>query len=641
MTRTVFLNGFLLLAALAGSAGAADNSSPVGRQLRGRAVSVLREALHDEQLDARLRAAEFLTELDYSLGGATTPAGRPPPGQIAESQEYRACKALAREGTAEDLPHLEGLLEDEDGSVRAAAGYAILRIGRRVTRRLEPLDWIVIGAYALAMVAIGWYCSRRVATTEDYLLGGRKMRPLGLGLSLFATMLSVVSYLAFPGEVIRYGPMMMCVVLAHPIVAVVVGWGIIPFIMKMKITSAYEILEIRLGPAARVLGSVFFLSLRLLWMAVIIYAGASKVLVPLSGLPVSATPYVCAVLGAITVVYTSMGGLRAVVFTDVAQTLILFAGAIVTLVLVTIWMGGVGAWWPDRWASHWVEPTLFYTPSIRVTVLGAMLASFTWWVCTSVSDQMAVQRYLATRDAKTARRVLIISLATNILVDGLFLMLGLSLWAFFAANPHLIPDGQRILTDGDKLFPRFILIGLPAGLSGLVVAGLMAAAMSSLSSGVNSSCSVIIVDFVDRFRKRAKKRTEAEHVRLAKWVSVLVGVVVVALSSYVGLVKGNLLEIAYKVVNLLVAPLAGLFFMAMFVRWATGLGAILGAACGLAVVVAINYWEDFTGTKGIGFIWAMPLGLLAHMCVGMVASLIPVPRSRSKTVHDGSPGDPR
>jgi SSS family solute:Na+ symporter len=539
-----------------------------------------------------------------------------------------ACEALGLLATHQDLPALEHLMKDPSGQVRASAAYATLRLDRRGTQRLAPLDWVVIGAYALGMLAIGWYYSRRTSNTDDYLLGGRKMRPLSVGLSLFATMLSAVSYLAWPGEVIRYGPMMMCVVLAHPITGLVVGWLVIPFIMKMKVTTAYEILEIRLGLSVRILASVFFLALRLLWMAVIIYAGASKVLVPLMGLPTEATPYVCAVLGVITIIYTSMGGLRAVVITDVVQTLILFAGAIITLVLVTVWMGGVSAWWPQRWAPHWVEPTLFYTPNIRVTVMGAMLASFTWWICTSSSDQMAIQRYLATRDTKAARQVIITSLSTSILVDGLFLMLGLSLWAFFAKNPHLISDGQRLFSDADKLFPRFVLVGLPVGLTGLVVAALLAAAMSSLSSGVNSSCSVVIVDFIDRFRKSTRKRTDSQHVQLAKWVSILIGVVVVALSSYVGVVKGNLLEVSYKVVNLLVGPLAGLFFMAMFVRWATVLGTMVGAACGLIVVVAINFWEDFTGAKGIGFIWSMPLGVVVQLAVGMLVSLIPVGRRK-------------
>ena len=492
---------------------------------------------------------------------------------------------------------------------------------------LNWLDWLVIAVYAVGMLAVGWYYSRRTVTTEDYLLGGRKMRPLSVGLSLFATLLSTISYLAWPSETISDGPLfMMGAIASYPFIYVVTGWFLIPFIMKLKVTSAYEILESRLGPAVRVLGSFLFLALRLAWMAVIIFATSDKVLVTLMGWPSSATPYVCIVLGAITVIYTSMGGLRAVVFTDVVQTLILFGGAILTLVLVTVYMGGVSAWWPTEWLAHWPKPVWGYQPGVRITFFGGFLATFTWYICTSGSDQMAIQRYLATRDVKAARFVLGTSLVASTLVTVIMISVGLAIHAYFLVNPHLLPDGQTMLSDADEVFPRFIAIGMPVGVSGLVVAGLLAAAMSSLSSGINSSCSVITVDFIDRFRRR--RTSETDHVRLAKYVSVVVGVVVVALSSGVGMVQGNLLEVAFKVVNLLTAPLFGLFFMAMFVRWATGPGTLVGAFFGLVVVVTISFWKDFTGNVGIGFLWAMPLSLLVQVVVGMLVSLVPIGRSR-------------
>jgi SSS family solute:Na+ symporter len=513
-------------------------------------------------------------------------------------------------------------MDDTDADVRSAAAYAILRVGRRARHYLSVLDWTVIGLYAMGMLAVGWYYSRRTATTEDYLLGGRNMKPLNVGLSLFATLLSTISYLAYPGEMIRYGPMILAMIVAYPFVVFVVGWLMIPIFMKLQVTSAYQILEMRLGLGVRLLGSVFFLSLRLLWMAVIIYATTDKVLVPLLGLDSSATPWLCAVLGLITVTYTSMGGLRAVVLTDVVQTVILLGGAILTVVLITVYLGGVGNWWPAEWASHWPEPRA-YDPNQRITFFGIVLATFTWWVCTSGSDQMAIQRYLATRDVKAARNVLITTLGANTLVNLLLTLVGLSLLAYFRMNPHLIPDGQTILSDADQLFPQFIAVALPAGLSGLVVAGLLAAAMSSLSSGVNSSCSVITVDFIDRFRR--SKENELDHVRLAKYVSVFVGVAVVLLSAYVGVVQGNLLEVAYKLVNLITAPLFGLFFMALFVRWAKGWATIGGALCGLTVVITISFWRELTGsTEGISFVWAMPLGLLAQVGVGSLLSLLPV-----------------
>jgi SSS family solute:Na+ symporter len=498
--------------------------------------------------------------------------------------------------------------------------------------RLTLLDMAVIGVYALGMLSVGWYYSRRTGTQEEYLLGGRKMRPLTVGVSLFASLISTISYLAWPGEVIKNGPMYVSAVLAYPLVAVVVGWGIIPFIMKLKVTSAYEILEVRLGPAVRTLGSVFFLSLRLMWMSVIVYATTTKVLVPLLGLDPAATPAVCAVLAFVTVLYTAMGGLRAVVITDVIQTVILFGAALVTVVTVTVSLGGVGAWWPSHWAAHWPEPVYGYDPNARITMFGAVLATFTWFFCTSASDQIAIQRYLATRDAKAARTVLFTSLVADALVALLLAAVGLGLLAYFQAFPGLLPRGQTALADGDKLFPQFIVIGLPSGLSGLVVAGLLACAMSALSAGINSTCSVITVDFLDRFRSRgpggaaAPSRPEADRVKSLRYVSVVVGVVVVSLSLLVNMVQGNLLEICYKVVNLLTAPLAGLFFLAMFVPWAKGFGALVGAAGGLTTVVAITYWKELTGTQGISFLWAMPLSLIVEVGVGALVSLIPVGR---------------
>ncbi len=542
------------------------------------------------------------------------------------SEQYQACETLAQIGGEEKSPLLERLLDSPDADLRSAAANAVLRIGRRFPHRPVPLDWAVMALYAAGMLAVGWYYSRRTETSEEYLLGARKMRPTSVGLSLFATMVSTISYLSWPGEVIQYGPMVLLMYAAHPLTFLVVGWFIIPFIMRLKVTSAYEILEARLGLGVRMLGAVFFVVLRLLWMAVIIYTCTEKVLVPLTGLPASWAPYIGAILGAITVAYTSMGGLRAVVLTDVIQTLIMLAGAVATLAVVTAAVGGVGQWWPTQWPAHWPEPEFGYDPKVRLTMVGLIVSSFTWWLCTSGSDQMAIQRYLATRDAKAARWVLLTSLVTDVLVGSFLGLLGLALLAYFTTHPEYVPDGQRILTDADQLFPRFIVFGLPDGITGLVLAAILAAAMSSLSSGVNSTCSVITVDFIERFRRGRQPANETQRVRLVRAVSVLVGAVVVFLSLFVGGVQGNLLELAFKICNLLVAPLFGLFLMAVFVPWAKGWATIAGAAVGLAVVASVNYWEELTGAKGISFLWAMPLGLVALVAVASLLSLVPICR---------------
>ena len=539
-----------------------------------------------------------------------------------QGQRYQAVQTLAACSRNTDVPLLEGLLEDPDMDVRACAAYAILRAERRVEHRLGALDWMVIALYALGMIAVGIYYARRTVTTEDYLLGGRNMRPLAVGLSMFATLLSTISYLAVPGEMIKHGPMVSGQYFVYPLIFLVIGFLLIPYIMRFKVISAYEILEIRLGLSVRMLGSFIFLGLRLLWMSVIIYATSNKILIPMLGWDASATPVVCAALGILTIIYTSMGGLRAVVMTDVIQTVILFGGAMLTLALITYNMGGVTAWWPKEWAPNWDPLRITYGPTARITIMNMMTAAFVWHVCTAGSDQVALQRYFATCDVRAARRVVATSLTCDVCV-GLFLaVLGLGLFAFFSSNPHMLPDGQQVYTNADRLFPRFIVMGLPAGLSGLVLAGLLAAAMSSLSSGVNSSCSVISVDFIDRFRRSKKAVSEAAHLRRAKWISVAVGVVVVLLSIGVNRVSGNLLEIAYKVVNLFTAPLFVLFFMAMFVPWATSAGTIIAGVCSVAMAIGIAYFGWF----GLSFIWIMPLSLLTGMIVGPLVSMAPLGR---------------
>ena len=155
------------------------------------------------------------------------------------------------------------------------------------------IDWCVVLAYALGMLAVGWYYARRTSTTDDYLLGGRNMSPWKVGLSLFASLLSTVTYLGIPGEMIKYGPMALAQLVALPFIALVVGWFLIPYIMRLRVTSAYEILETRLGLSVRMVGSCFFLILRLFWMSLVIFATADVVLAPVMGLDSSSVPWIC------------------------------------------------------------------------------------------------------------------------------------------------------------------------------------------------------------------------------------------------------------------------------------------------------------------------------------------------------------
>jgi SSS family solute:Na+ symporter len=482
--------------------------------------------------------------------------------------------------------------------------------------RLVGLDGAVIAAYALGMVGIGVYYARRSAGAEDYLLGGRALSPWMVGISLFATLLSTLSYLTYPGEMIEFGPTIFGGLLALPIAYLIVARAIIPTLMNAGVTSAYEILERRLGLSVRLLASFFFLSLRLLWMATILHATADKVVVPLMGLGPGATPLVCALLGGVTLAYTTLGGLRAVVLTDVVQTVILVGGALLTLVLVSVELGGVAAWIPDTRPQHWPVFQLGFDTQSRMTLANSMLAVGSWYVCTAGSDQMAIQRFLATRDTRSAQRSLAVSVSANISVQLLLALVGLAVLSWFSADPARLPAGETLLTDSDRLFPLYVAAGLPAGVSGLVISGMMAAAMSSLSSGLNSASSVISEDWLGRLGKAPSD--DAAAMRRARWISLLVGAVAITLSMSFGRLEGNLLDIVMRVVNLWVSPLFLLVFMALFVPWATTPGTWVGATAAVATAVSIAFY----GLFDLGFLWIIPGSFCAGALAGAIASRI-------------------
>ena len=479
---------------------------------------------------------------------------------------------------------------------------------------LTYLDWIVLLAYGAGMLFIGWFYSRKNKTKDDYLLGGRKMNPTAIGISLFATLMSTLSYLTYPGETIQHGPVIFTGILAFPLVYYVVGWWLIPRFMKMNVTSAYEILEKKLGLSVRMLAIFMFLSLRLLWMATIIYVTVDVALYSVIQFDRSYVPWIGALLTVITIFYTSMGGLKAVVVTDVIQSFIFLGGALLSIVVVCFQLGSFTAIFPAEWPAHWDALRLGFDPLERTTLGNAVLVLFVWYVCTSGSDQMAVQRYLSTKDIHTARKSFRISLYSNIIAYILLALVGLAMLAYFTSNQDFLLAGKSLNEQADTLFPRFIMIGLPPGVSGLVIAGLLAAAMSSMSSGLNSVSSVIAEDIMKRFRK--KTVPVPDPLKQVKKLSYLTGAIVMALSFFVGEVPGNLLDVIMKVVNLFVAPLFVLFFMALFVPFATGRGTFGAGIISVAVAIAVAFWEAF----GITVLWIMPVSLVAGIVAGIVLS---------------------
>jgi SSS family solute:Na+ symporter len=217
-------------------------------------------------------------------------------------------------------------------------------------------------------------------------------------------------------------------------------------------------------------------------------------------------------------------------------------------------------------------------------------------------------------------------LATGLVCNGvvvvLLVLVGAALLAHAQAHPGLLGDPATVPADADAVFPRFIARALPSGIRGLVVGGLLAAAMSSLSSGLSAAASVVTVDFVERLGgRRAADFYGTLPARILPWA---IGLAVVAIGMAVSRVEGNIFELCNKIVNAFTAPLAGMFLMAMFMRRATVFGVWMGVVAGLAAVVAVTWWPDLTGRPGIGVFWMLPLAIVSQLAVGAAASLLPI-----------------
>lgn len=560
--------------------------------------------------------------------------------QNAQSKGERMEMALAlgEKGNMEDFPILLSLLRGDDpivapqesrsgaifspadADVRATAAYAILRMEKNRTHRLAYWDWVVVILYLVGMMVVGYAFSKKNRNEKDYLLGGGKMNPIAVGLSLFATLLSSLSYLSYPGEMIKYGPVVFSGVLAFPMIHYVVGWFLIPKFMKLKVTSAYELLEINLGLSIRMLAIFFFLSLRFLWMGTIIFITVNTAVISIFGFEGSDSNVflISFVLIGVTIIYTTMGGLKAVVFTDVIQSVVLLGGALLTIIVVSVYYGSFSAWLPSGWLSHWGELRWGIVATERLSIGNALLMTFIWYVASSGSDQMSIQRFLATENLRSARKTFGVSLITSFVAQSLLGLVGLAVMAYFMSNPQFLAPNESVATHADVLFPRFILVGLPIGISGLVAAGILAAAMSSLSSGLNATSSVISEDLMKRFKKRPHRQTnELKRIRL---LSLLVGLFTLILSLFISKVEGNLYDVIVKVVNLFVSPLFVLFFMALFIPFATARGVFIGGVGSIVMAVAVAFFKYM----GIEVLFIMPAALLAGIILGMVASYVDV-----------------
>lgn len=503
---------------------------------------------------------------------------------------------------------------------------------------LNALDIIVIVGYVAMMSLIGVYFSRRTTTRDDFFLGGRGMHWILVGgsLSLFST----ISFMALPGEMIRYGIGFFVAYLITPLVIPVTTRVVIPNLLRHRITSAYEYLEQRFGLGVTRLSAYAFILKTTIWMGVIIYT-ASLAVAEVTGWSIF---LVITLIGIVTTFYTSAGGLQSVIWTDFIQTLLFTGCALIIPIYVGLSTGsGPLSWWGSFSEAGRTEITTFsLDPSVRVTTVGNMASVFFYFICTNASDQMIVQRFLSTPSVKAARRsVWVFSLST--LLSIFFLMIcGLSLFAFYQQRSTL-PSHEfqkQIALQADRTMPQFIVQELPHGISGLIVAGLLAAAMSALSSGMSAITSVIITGFEQPLSKfRIFKRA----LLLERLIGVTVGAVGISLAVAITFaMRGNdwnLVELSGRVVNLFVGPLAVLFFSGMLLRRANSTSVVLGFIFSTAVSIYISYSKQLFGLQSISFTWVIPASfVLGFLATALISYFLNAPPEVPANVqaHDGT-----
>ena len=476
------------------------------------------------------------------------------------------------------------------------------------------VDAAVLALYLIGLVAIGLRFQKRSESTDDFFLAGRRIPWWAAGISIFATQLSAITFVATPAVAYATDWLVLpgkAMILAMAPVVVLLY---LPFFRRLDVTTAYEYLERRFSLSVRLFGSASFVAFQLLRMAIVIFLPALA-LASITGIDV----YVCiAVMGALATLYTVLGGMEAVVWTDVLQTVVLIGGMLAAIVVVVLELGGVSevvtaAVADDKlrvWSGSW-SLTELASWSILLGTLALQFGPYT-------TDQSVVQRYLTTKDERAAARGIWLNGALAIPVGVLFMALGTCLYVFFQHRPDALPVAMQ----NDEVFPLFVSSQLPTGLSGLVIAGIFAASMSSLDSSMHSIATAVTVDW---YRRLSPDATEQGALRLAKGLTVALGALAVG-TAWV-LVTYDIQSLWFffqKCLGLLSSGLVGVFMLGVFTRRASSRGALVGAAASIAVMTWLTWFSE------VHFYLYAVIGIPTCVVAGYVASLALPDRGRGR-----------
>ncbi len=485
---------------------------------------------------------------------------------------------------------------------------------------MTPLDLGVILAYFVLTLGVGLWVTRSQRTAGDYFLGARNLPAWAVLLSIVATETSALTVISIPGVGARGDLTFLQLPLGYLIGRVFVARWLLPGYFSGKQETAYARLEARFGVGIRRWLSACFLVTRFLGDAVRVFAGA----IPLALVTGWSVPGAILAMGAITLVYTYLGGLKAVVWADVIQLCVYVAGGVGALLIASQLSGGFGTMLKLAGSAgklHLVNPTLSLTTTY--SLLGGLLGGALLSAASHGTDHLIVQRLLATRSLGDAQRALVGSGVVVTLQFSLFLMVGIAIWAAGLAPASLA---------GDQVFPRFIVDHLPAGLAGLVIAGILAAAMSTHSSAINAMASSLTHDF---YATLTGRQDPAHLLRVGKLFSAIwgIGLVLGALAFY-GYTRGAdtpVVVLALSIASVTYGALLGTYILAG--RWprARGSDIVVATAVTIVVMLLVVFARQLAAQPGLRWLapagrlawpWYVPLGTLLTISVGMSASLL-------------------
>ncbi|WP_082235348.1 sodium:solute symporter [Halobacillus massiliensis] len=467
------------------------------------------------------------------------------------------------------------------------------------------LDYSILIVYILVVAIVGALFGKNQKSTKDYFLGGRSIPWWAIGLSVMATQASAITFIGAPGWGYEGGLERLIMYLNVPLAIAFLIVTIVPFFYRTEVYTAYEYLEKRFDVKTRSFAAFLFLVARGLATGVVLYAPA-LVLSVVTGWDIAFTIILMAVLA---VGYTVLGGISAVIWTDVIQMFVLWFGAIISMIVIfTKVPGGWEQIVSTASTAGLLEPLNWSMDlSVEYSVWAGIIGGFFLHIAYFGTDQSQIQRVLTSKSIKESKLSLLLTGVLIIPQMLLFLFIGILLYVFYQFN------GNPEISDLNELFPMFVVNELPSGISGLIIAGVFAAAMSSLDSGLNALSAVTIRDFYSKFFK--KNASEEHYLKASRWATLLWGAYATVFAFFVANL-GPVIEAINKIGSLFNGALLGVFLLALFTRRTNGTGAFAGLIAGMASVWAVT--QFFT----ISFLYNNIVGAAAAYIIGYAISLI-------------------